>query len=219
MSQQSERLKNRGWGQTWHGGSSHQKGLSPWAPPGPQWGSVWAGGTPRGQQSTRQAAWKAGLGSGHCLTHTERQKARAHTGVESLKAFDPLDPLMWVVTCEPRQPDLFSALPGSGRPAQADFPSERLWAGAPRARHGFPGLTHPGPGPELHSAPRLSWTAFLFLGEEKPRELAHSRILQALSLGPQASVGARQGPVQLSGLWSWAGGVCQEFARRTCERC
>lgn len=30
----------------------------------------------------------------------------AHTGVESLKAFDLLDPLMWAVMCKLRQPDL-----------------------------------------------------------------------------------------------------------------
>lgn len=120
MSQQSN-LRHGVWGQAWHSGSSHQRAQY-WslAPPGstgaPEWLSLsrW---NPRGQRRTRQTAWKAGLGAGQCLACAKQQRSAAHTGVESLKAFDLLDPLMWAVTCKLRQPDPFSALPGSGRPA------------------------------------------------------------------------------------------------------
>ena len=132
----------------------------------------------------RQAARRAGLGA-RWAWHTPGSRGLQHTGVESLKAVDPLDPLMWAVTCELRQPDLFSALPGPGRLAWADFPSVRLWAGALQVWSQLP-RGHPPRvgGLSCTLCPTSSQKAFWSPSEETPRELSHNRS-QAPFLEPQ----------------------------------
>lgn len=171
-----------------------------------------------GQQRTQQTARKSGLGAGQRPVHAKQQRSAAHTGVESLKASDLLDPLMWAVTCELRQPDPISALPGSGRPAEADFPSETLWAGA----HGSPSQAPWGQptgrrgaerSPAAPCVPPFHRRPFGFWVEGNPGNFLTARVSRHCPRSPQASVETHRGLVRLFRLRSWA--VC--FAHYTLE--
>ena len=100
---------------------------------------------------------------------------------------------MWAVTCELRQPDLFSALPGPGRPAWADFPSARLWAGAYREVPASLGWPSEGWGLKLHPCSTSPWKAFWSRGEETRRALSHNRIPSTV-LGASGVCGNPLGP-------------------------
>lgn len=84
-----------------------------------------------------------------------------HTDTESSKAFNPPGPLMWAAPWGLQQPDLLSTLPGAGRPAWADFPSERPRAEPAEPGPGSPALLPGGRGLPPHPGPVSSASLLL----------------------------------------------------------